>query len=156
MKDIIYELAYLISGQLNETQVQDLAKKIEKRLGDSGVIIGSIEPKKIKLAYAIKKQEESFLISIDFTAKPEFIILLSKEIEKETDILRFLIIKKSPIKPEEQKEKRKPIEEKQEITIEQIIKEKKKTKKPASAEASAGKEEDLKKIEKDLDEILGQ
>lgn len=161
MKEIIYELAYLISGQLNETEAQDLAKKIEKTLGESGTIINSLEPKKIKLAYPIKKQEEGFLISIDFTAEPKFILLLSREIEKETNVLRFLIIKKSPGKPEPIKAeplikrtetKEKPEDKKEEI-VEVPKKEKVKKEKPASKEH---KEEDLKKIEKDLDEILGQ
>lgn len=165
MKEIIYELAYLISGQLNETEAQDLAKKIEKTLGESGVIVNSIEPKKIKLAYPIKKQGEGFLVSIDFTAEPNFILLLSREIEKETNILRFLIIKKSPEKPEDQKEKRKIIiEEKPEAIVEKVKKEKIKksafvetsTVAKALADKTVGKEEDLKKIEKDLDEILGQ
>ncbi len=161
MKAIIYELAYLISGQLDEIEAQELAKKIEKILGKSGAIVSSIEPKKIKLAYPIKKQQESFLVSVDFTSDPKNLIEISKEMEKEADVLRFLIIKKSPKKQEEQREEqatRKPVEQK--ITEEKIetpseptVKEKRKKEKPAEKER---KEEDLKKIEKDLDEILGQ
>lgn len=162
--NIIYELAFLISGQLDETQAQDLAKKIEKTLGDSGVIVSSTEPKKIKLAYLIKKQQEGFLVSIDFTAEPKFILLLSKEMEKETNVLRFLMIKKSAKKPEPMV---KELEEKKEVITEKAKKPasvetmagKGKTKKPASAppeaRTTAGKEEDLKKIEEDLDKILG-
>ncbi len=152
--NIIYELAYLISGEFNETQAQELAKKIEKTLSTTGVITSFIEPKKIKLAYPIKKQQEGFLASIDFIAAPEFILLLSKEMEKEADVLRFLIIKKSPEKQKEEVVK-KPIEQKvaEESTDAPVMKEKKKKEKPVEKEH---KEEDLKKIEKDLDEILGQ
>lgn len=146
MKGIIYELAYLISGQLDETQAQDLAKKIEKTLGESGVIVNSIEPKKIKLAYPIKKQQDGFLVSIDFTCESANIIRISKEIEKETGILRFLIIKKSAQKPEPAKEK--PL-----ITE---IEEKKERVKKEKAESLEDKKEGLKKIEEDLDKILGQ
>jgi ribosomal protein S6 len=168
MKEIIYELTYLISGQLDETQAQELAKKIEKKLQESSVVLTSIEPKKIKLAYIIKKQQDGYLVSVDFTADPKFILLLSKEMEKEADVLRFLTIKKSPEKQKEEKPASAPTElergkeevigkpETPETPAEPAVKEKKKTKKPASAEAIADKEEDLKKIEEDLDEILGQ
>ncbi|MEK7104006.1 MAG: 30S ribosomal protein S6 [Patescibacteria group bacterium] len=154
-KGIIYEFAYLISGQLDEIQAQGLAKKIEKRLEENSVILGSIEPKKIKLAYLIKKQQDGYLVSVDFTCEPASLIGISKEIEKEADILRFLFIKKSAKKPEPIKERPliTEVEEKKEVITE-------KAKKPASAppeaRSVAGKEEDLKKIEKDLDEILGQ
>ncbi|MFH0739794.1 MAG: 30S ribosomal protein S6 [bacterium] len=159
--NIIYELAYLISPQLDEAEVQDLAKKIEKTLGESGTILGSLEPKKIKLAYPIKKQEEGFLVSIDFTAEPKFILLLSREMEKEINVLRFLCIKKSPEKPEPIKaeplikktETKEEPENKKEEIIEAPKKEKVKKEKPAE---KVKKEDDLKKIEKDLDEILGQ
>lgn len=166
-KGIIYELAYLISGQLNEAEAQELAKKIEKRIGENNIILSSIEPKKIKLAYSIKKQGEGYLVSTDFTCEPKNILELSKAMEKEVDVLRFLTIKKSPKKPDEPKEESKiqeikkteTTEEKLNLTIEKPtppnIKEKQ-VKKPISSTATADKEEDLKKIEKDLDEILGQ
>jgi len=162
-KGIIYELAYLISGELNEIQAQDLAKKIEKKLEENSVILSSMEPKKIKLAYLIKKQQDGYLVSVDFTCEPTNLIGASKEMEKELDVLRFLFIKKSAQKLEPVKEKmeEKPASAlselrrgKEEATTEKAKKEK--TKKPVSVETAAGKEENLKKIEKDLDEILGQ
>lgn len=155
--NIIYELAYLISGQIDEAKAQELAKKIEKRIEENSVILSSIEPKKIKLAYIIKKQQDGYLVSVDFTSDPKNLIEISKEMEKETDVLRFLTIKKSPEKQKEEVLK-KAIEQKidektTEASVEPTIKEKKKKEKPVEKEY---KEEDLKKIEKDLDEILGQ
>lgn len=159
-KGIVYELAYLISGQLDEAKAQELAKKIEKKLEENSVILSSIEPKKIKLAYIIKKQQDGYLASVDFTCEPTNLIGISKEMEKEADVLRFLFIKKSPKKQEEQREEvikrpteQKITEEKPEAPAEPAIKEKKKKEKSVEKEH---KEEDLKKIEKDLDEILGQ
>ncbi|MDD5738770.1 MAG: 30S ribosomal protein S6 [Candidatus Pacebacteria bacterium] len=163
----IYELAYLISGQLDEKKAKELEEKTEKSIKEnSGVVLGSIELKKIKLAYIIKKQQDGYLSSIDFTCEPASLAKISKETEKEPDVLRFLIIKKSLKKPEEEKKERtikKPVEveqkeqesveEKIETPKEPIIKEKKKKEKPADKKH---KEEDLKKIEEDLDEILGQ
>ncbi|MDO8524390.1 MAG: 30S ribosomal protein S6 [bacterium] len=167
MKAIIYELAYLISGQIDENQAQELAKKIEKKLEENSVILGSIEPKKIKLAYIIKKQQDGYLMSVDFTSDPKNLIEISKEMEKETDVLRFLTIKKSPEKQKEQREEpilRKPaeqkiVEEKTETSVEPVVREKKKKETLRQAQGKPvekeHKEEDLKKIEKDLDEILG-
>jgi len=159
-KAIIYELACLISGQLEEAKALDLAKLIEKKISETSSILNFIEPKKIKLAYPIKKQQEGFLVSLDFTTEAKNILNFSKEMEKENDILRFLFIKKSP-KKEESKEEKKPTKETEKTETTEAIpetiaqtpkKEKAKKEKPAEKEA---KEQDLKKIEKDLDEILG-
>ncbi len=158
--NIIYELAYLISSQLDESKALEFAKNIEKKVSENGTILNSIEPKKIKLAYLIKKQQEAFLVSLDFTTEAKNILIFSKEMEKEADVLRFLFIKKSPKKPEEPREERKvkeiekteTVEEKPQAVADAPKKEKVKKEKPVEKEA---KEEDLKKIEKDLDEILG-
>ncbi len=159
MKEIIYELAYLISGQLAESGALDLAKKIEEELKENSTVLSLIEPKKIKLAYSIKKQDDGYLVSVDFTSKPENLIEISQSMKKKTDVLRFITIKKSPKKPEEPREKRVKISEKPQINekgpvtaTEKTKKEEVKKEKPMEKEA---KEEDLKKIEKDLDEILG-
>lgn len=161
-KGIIYELAYLISGELDEIRAQDLAKKIEKKLEENSAILSSMEPKKIKLAYLIKKQQDGYLTSVDFTCEPTNLIGISKEMEKELDVLRFLFIKKSAQKPETIKEQpliikseaqKEAVEKRKEATVEAPKKERIKKEKPVEKES---KEENLKKIEKDLDEILGQ
>ena len=159
MKEIIYELAYLISGQLAESGALDLAKKIEEELKENSTVLSSIEPKKIRLAYSIKKQDDGYLVSVDFTSKPESLIGISQSMEKKTDVLRFITIKKSPKKPEEPREERiripkePKIDEESPVAVtEKVKKEKVKKEKPVEKET---KEEDLKKIEKDLDEILG-
>lgn len=162
-KGIIYELSYLISGQLDENKSKEEAGKTEKILKEKGSVLNYIEPKKIRLAYPIKKQQEGYLVSFDFNAEPKNLTEISKEMEKQEAVLRFLIIKKSPQKPEESEKQsrlKKPEEEKEiaeespKIVIEKPKKEKVKKEKPTEKE-NKEKEEDLKKIEKDLDEILG-
>ncbi len=159
MKEIIYELAYLISSQLTESGALDLAKKIEEELKENSTILSSLEPKKIRLAYSIKKQDDGYLVSVDFTSEPKNLIGISQAMEKKTDVLRFITIKKSPKKPEKPREERIRISEKPKVDEESPVaitektkKEKVKKEKPAEKET---KEEDLKKIEKDLDDILG-
>lgn len=153
-KEIIYELAYLISGDLDEAKAHETAKKIEEMLSGLGQIKLSLEPKKIKLAYSIKKKQEGFLVSVDFTTKPANIAVISKTMEKEADVLRFLTIKKTPERPKEERPGAKKIEEEKAPEEKIIVKtEAPKKEKPIDKET---KEEDLKKIEQDLDEILGQ
>jgi len=82
----LYELSLLLSPDLKEEGVEKEKAKIEK------LTKASFEnPKKIKLAYPIKKREEAFLLSGEF--ETENISEIKKELEKEP-ILRFLLIKK--------------------------------------------------------------
>ncbi|MDD5433551.1 MAG: 30S ribosomal protein S6 [Candidatus Pacebacteria bacterium] len=186
MKEIIYELAFLLSGGLDETKAQEAFQKIEKMLSELGQVKLSLEPKKIKLAYPVKKEQEGFLVSIDFTTKPENIAVVSQTMDKSADILRFLIIKKSPEKikaerpegplpqkvqaeetsqeipkpkqltPEEINSKKAQGEQEEKPLPQKVQAEGKKEKSKKERPSEEEKKEDLKKIEKDLDEILGQ
>ncbi|MDD4989738.1 MAG: 30S ribosomal protein S6 [Candidatus Pacebacteria bacterium] len=161
-----YELAYLISGELDEPKAQDCAKKVECIIGSFGKNAISVEPKRIRLAFPVKKQQEGFLASVDFNAEPENILPIAKELEKEKEILRFLIVKKLAAKPEKthvhsQAAKTVSLEEGEVNSIlsgreRTGIKEptKKKIIKKEKTE-TADKKEGLKKIEEDLDKILG-
>jgi ribosomal protein S6 len=77
-----------------------------------------------KTAYPIKKEEEVFLVSLDFNFSPEKIKDLEKKLKEENKILRYLI----------------------------LVKEKKE--KPAEKETLKKKKVELKEIEKKLKEIL--
>ncbi len=165
-KEIIYELAYLISGELDELKAQDYAKKVGSIISGFGKNAIPIEPKRIRLAFPVKKQQEGFLASINFNAEPENILLIAKELEKEKEILRFLTVKKSVAKPEKiqvRPQAPKPVaSEGGEVHSASSGREKMETKEPAKKKSikkeraeTTDKKEGLKKIEEDLDKILG-
>lgn len=101
-----YELAYLISPFVPEEKVFDevagLRKAIESRqclITDEGA------PSVRQLAYVLRlprvgKFESAWFGWVKFISSPENIDLIKQELEKNTNILRFLIIKpqKEPVR----------------------------------------------------------
>lgn len=133
---INYQLTYLISPELNLTEVEELLKKIESLILKFGKILKSENPKKIKLSYPIQKKREAFLNFLEFKGEVNQIDNLKKEVEKEKNILRYLLTKKKEIE--------KKIREPKEVKI----------KTPETKEIKEKKKVELKDIEEKLGEIL--
>jgi ribosomal protein S6 len=114
MEERSYELNYLISPDLTQAEVDDLVKKIEGlTLEEKGVKKTEL-PKRIKLSYPIKKEEEAFLVSLKFKMEPQKTEYLKKEIEKEKNILRYLLIKTN-IENKKDVENKKVVENKKDL-----------------------------------------
>lgn len=133
-----YELSYLIKPDLSEEEAQKTHQEIISSIQTKeGLLDASLDPKKIRLSYPIKKAEEAYLATIIFYLKKESINSFQKELKENKDILRFLVfVRKKPkatTEPSKQEVKIKPEE-----TI--------KMEKPKKAE--------LKDIDKKLEEIL--
>ena len=143
-----YELTYLISPDLDEKAVEELAKSIEETISKQGKIIKTESPKKIKLSYTIKKQVEAFLAVVEFTAEPEKANQFKIDLEKNTQILRFLIIKK-PITKKLDATPKKPFKE-----ISNESKTKDKETEPKKLKESPKEKVELSEIEKKLEELL--
>lgn len=125
----IYELAYLLSADMSEEKAEEITEKIEAILkAEKAKIIKSEKPRKIRLSYPIKKHEGAFLVSQRFQMEQTQAISLKQNVEKIPEIIRFLIVKREPNKPDLPKEK--PIRE---------------TKKEIK---------EMSEIEKELDEVL--
>ena len=92
--EIKYQLTYLISPELNSTEVEEFLKKIEDLVSKFGKILKSEKPERIKLSYPVQKKRESFLSFLEFEGEAGKIDNLKKELEKEKNILRYLLIKK--------------------------------------------------------------
>jgi len=127
---MLYELTYLISPELNEEELKDFSQKVDSLISKTSKIVKSEGPKRINLAYPIQKKEGGFLTTCEFNGEPQEIESLKKELAKEKNILRFLLMKKKG--------------------VERVRKPKKiKKEKPAPK-----KKVELKEIEEKLEEIL--
>lgn len=135
-----YELTYLITPDLAEEEARAFQNKVNSFIADEGVLEeGNVILRK-KLAYPIKKKEQSYLAVATFNALPEKISSLEKKLKEEKEILRYILVikeKQQSLKIRPHMAKRKPIVE---------------TKEPISQE----KKVELKEIEKKLDEILNE
>lgn len=87
-----YELAYLLSPSIPEegvlTRVGKLTALIEE---NKGLIRHVQEPRKIKLAYPIKKEKTAYFGYTTFSLAPEFLLSLEKKIKGE-EVLRYLLV----------------------------------------------------------------
>ena len=137
----LYELTYLVSAELSPEQMETLSKKISSLILENGEIIGLIAPDKKNLTYPIKKQNAALLSQVKFNFEPELIDEFKKEINKEKEILRIMLIEKKNMRIK--KKNRSSILEPKLISEDIKIPAKKSKQK-----------DDLDKIEEKLDEIL--
>ena len=129
-----YQLAYLISIQDAEKDIEVLQEKIKSLIQEGKGSIGKVvRPVRIKLAYPIKKNTEAFLADLIFLLEPKKLAAFEKELKAQKEIIRYLLlIKPLPKKPKEVRvrPKREPVKPRVKV--------------------------ELKEIEKKLEEILGQ
>jgi len=131
-----YELTYLVSTRVSETELKNLQEKINSFIQqEEGILIETKNLGQQKLAYPIKKENEAYLVSLSFHFKPEKLKRLEKQLKEIKEILRFLILTKQLTKAKT-------------ITREVLPKIKKLPPKEKKVE--------LKEIEKKLEEILNE
>jgi small subunit ribosomal protein S6 len=131
-----YELTYLISPELTDEQAKDLQNKTSTLIKEEGgLTTGEASISRKKLAYPVKKQSQAYLAVINFQLLPEKLANLEKALKADSQILRYLMLIKRPVK-EVRKER---------MFIEPKVEKPKKEKKV-----------ELKEIEKKLEEILAQ
>ena len=87
-----YELTFLTAISKDNN---NLAAQIQKTIEDKKGIVNNFKsPKRINLAYPIKKNISADIISIEFSFSPSEIKELEKELKLNKDILRHILIKK--------------------------------------------------------------
>ncbi len=134
-----YELAYLITPNLSDTEAKTLSEKITGFIPElGGITLNNPNLEKRKLAYPINKKIEAFLVSLEFSLLPEKIKDLEKKIISENQVLRHIIVTKAKEK-KRIKKTRKPIDSLVEKKEEDMTKEKK---------------VEIEKISEKIDEIL--
>lgn len=88
-----YELAYLLPPSLTEEEILTYVGKLTSCIEDSQGSIKQVEePKKRKLAYAVKKQQIAYFGWTTFRALPEQIAVLEKKLGTQLFLLRHLIV----------------------------------------------------------------
>jgi len=162
-----YELAYIISSEITSEEAGAKAKEIESAIQkEEGTILKRSNPIAKMLSYPIKGFSSGFFGVLEFQLEPEKMAALKKTIEKDGKIIRhMLIIKKAAELKKERRtrgaSKVKPIAgfEPEHLSA---LAEKTEVPKgyPEISEPAAkpsGKEKvELKDIEQELNEILGE
>lgn len=131
-----YELTCLISSKLSEAELKLFQEKIIAQLQkEQGILIGNFNDEfaKKKLGYLVKKNAQAYLINFNFQIDPEGLKNLEKELNEESNLLRYTILVKKPVQAIEKH--RRPIRIVKKISQPKV---------------------ELKEIEKKLEEILGE
>lgn len=159
-----YELTYIISSEMTSEEAETEAKNIELLIQNKeGVIIRSEKPTPKTLAYPIKRQGSGFFVILEFQLEPEHIGEFKEKLQKNSKIIRSMLIIKNPIKiQKERRTRRKPLvmpvtsgitgeENGEEKDLPAVA-----TPKALQAEKKISKKVELNEIEKKLDEILSE
>ncbi len=164
-----YELTYIISPEITSEEAEAKAKEIESVIqGKEGMISKQSNPVARALSYPIKKQASGFFGVLEFQLEPEKLVELKEIIAKDGKIVRHMVIIKEPAKPRKERRAQripqaKPVpSEYPAFEAEHLPVQVEKTSaesediKPASKKAAVKEKVELKDIEQELDEILGE
>lgn len=136
-----YQLAYLMSSNLSEEELNNTQEKIKLFAQESGIIENIAEPIKKRLGYKIKGDDLVYLMNISFNLDPGKLINLEKNLKSEDKILRYTILNKKKRKQVLSRRRMPKIFPKTSVSSTKIEKQKK---------------VELKEIDKKIEEILGE
>lgn len=153
-----YELTYILSSAIAETEYPALQKRIADlivSLGKGNVTSEVILGRK-KLAYPINKEKYGHYVTVEFDAEADSIKQLDQELKLNNSCIRHLIITKKVLSPEQQEieatrqaKVRARKAASKNVAVQPLEPEPKKSEKPKTKIS-------LDKLDEKLDELLGQ
>ena len=156
----IYELTYIVSPEITSEEAEAQGKEIESLIVNrEGTILKQSNPIAKTFSYPIAKRASGFLGVLEFNLEPEKLVELKSVLAKDGKIVRHMVIIKKTAELKKERRTRGVLKTKIAPTFEIEKKTENATKeeKPSFAKASEGREKvELKDIEHELDEILGE
>ncbi|MBI2055113.1 MAG: 30S ribosomal protein S6 [Candidatus Sungbacteria bacterium] len=149
-----YEIAYLVSPRVAEDDVVRIAGIVTGAIEEQkGVVRHVEEPKKRKLAYPVENDRMGYLGYTRFSADPNAASGISKKLKFQKEIMRFLVVEEE-IEPEKRQITRRAWRSTEGLPSTVTVgAPKRETEIVASPEE---REANIEKIDKRLEEILGQ
>ena len=104
-----YELTYVISGVVQQNQVDDIVRKVNHLIeSNDGDVLEVDEWGNQRLAYEIDRKRSGYYVNMYFQAPGELIQRLERELEINDDVLRYLTLRMdAKMQRHYEKEKRK-------------------------------------------------
>ena len=142
-----YELTYIITSEITSEEAEAKGKEIESVVrSKEGIILKQSNPIAKTLAFPIVKRASGFFGVVEFQLEPEKLVELKEVIANDKKIIRHMAIIKEPVRIRKERRTKKqeevPTRQSAEIT--------------ASAVEKEAKPVELKDIEQQLDELLGE
>ena len=159
-----YELTYIFTPEMASKDAEEKAHQIESAItGKEGIILKQSIPAAKVLSYPIEKHASGFFGVIEFQLEPEKLVEIKEMIGKDGNIVRHMLVVKHPQRIRKERRGQKEFQAK-------IIQNTEMEKKPEAVAAEPETPEEkapkavqehkptveLKDIEHELDEILGE
>jgi ribosomal protein S6 len=162
-----YELAYIISPEMTSEEASAKAQEIESAIRSrEGTIVKQLNPVARTLSYQIEKRASGYFGVIEFQLEPEKLLEVKDIIVKDKKIVRHMLVIKEAVEFKKARRTRETTKAKVEegelsvfattpkIEVEAPTMEEEEEPSPAKKEVKEKVE--LKDIEHELDEILGE
>ena len=153
-----YEILYILPASFTPEETLPVVEKVAALIKDNGGDITKDENMgKQKLAYPIKNLSHGYYFLYEFDLPKAHLQKLTQTLQLETDVVRFLIVKKR-VKTEKEISEEKLMQERlakrKEKEIEKMKEESTSAKTPADNEKKPKEKISLEDLDKKLDEIL--
>lgn len=92
---IVYELAFHLNPDLEETRAQQLTQSLESYItSNGGVVSFKKEPERVRLSYPVKHKKQAYFGYFHFSLEsPEKLENIDEQARHNNDILRYLTVK---------------------------------------------------------------
>lgn len=153
-----YELFYLVSGSVPETELESLKKEVNSWITkDGGKVTKDESWGRKKLSYPINKEQHGFYFLSEFDGEPNLLKVLQKKLKLQKEIVRYILTHKKPIS-EKELEKQKQAEKRIQARAAQQATERftRETAKKEKVEKPEEPKIKLEELDKKLDELLDQ
>ncbi len=91
---ITYEIGYLLNSSLKEEEILSFSEKFRNAITEKGgLILSEGAPKSLTLAYTIKKETNGYFNWLKFMLKPAVLKDITAYLDKQNNVLRYLVIK---------------------------------------------------------------
>lgn len=152
-----YELSYIVSPEITSEEAEAKGKEIEIAITSrEGVILKQSNPIAKTLSYPIEKRASGFLGVLEFQLEPEKLLEFKDIIVKDKKIVRHMLLIKEAQRI--RRERRSRIKANPDLSIEPKIEAKEEIieEMPVEKKEVVKEKVELKDIEHQLDEILGE
>jgi small subunit ribosomal protein S6 len=148
-----YELFYLVSVQVPETQLDGVQDEITKLIIDAGGTVTRTETwGRKRLAYPIAKERHGFYLLQEFDFEPEKLKDLERKLTLHKTILRYILLIKKPISEREKMAQERAVQRAQARAVKEQAEER--AKDVIATEHKEVPKIRLDELDKKLDELL--
>lgn len=157
-----YELSFIVSPEMTSEEAGAIAKEIESAVQNrEGSILKQSSPVARTLSYPIAKRASGFFGILEFQLEPEKLVEIEEVVAKNKKIVRHMFLIKEPARIRKERRSKRILAtseaETKEVPSSIIEESKEETEEPIHVKKEVEKEKvELKDIEQQLDEILGE